>query len=424
MSYRSQFFDKLLSQIRVKEAREQVRLEMSHHIEKSKQALLQKGLTELEAENKAIRQMGDPIILGTEMNKLHKPIFDWKLLSLFGLAIMISFLPFYMMEAVYLPLFKQLIAIFIGIGIIFAGMHLDYRKLQRYGLIFYGLGIGLLFFVYSSGIFTYQVAGNTYMRTPIFAGVDSSITLPILLLAFASITSKKYPMWKLTALCVLPILLFCSASSYVNAMIYTVMSFCMIAWSVRGHKKSMLQIAGVFTASIIALLFAVAQSARGQRLVGFFINKSNFEEFNYRPTQISKLLYDAPLFGMPRLENYSVLPDIQTNFVLVLLTHQLGWISFAIILFILYGLLGRMLWMKSKVKDAFGEQLIIGGCMLYGVPLTYNVLMILGLLPISGVWLPLISYGTIVNWIYAFIIGLVLSVFRRKSYLMKSIKSE
>ena len=52
---------------------------------------MDKGLSEEVAEDKAVEQMGSPIKLGQELNKLHKPKVDWFLIGLLVAAMGLGF---------------------------------------------------------------------------------------------------------------------------------------------------------------------------------------------------------------------------------------------------------------------------------------------------------------------------------------------
>ena len=51
--------------------------ELDFHLKQTKDMWIGKGLSEEVAEDKAVEQMGSPIKLGQELNKLHKPKVDW-----------------------------------------------------------------------------------------------------------------------------------------------------------------------------------------------------------------------------------------------------------------------------------------------------------------------------------------------------------
>lgn len=65
--------------------------ELDFHLKQTKNMWIGKGLSEEIAEDKAVEQMGSPIKLGQELNKLHKPKVDWFLLILLVAAMGLGF---------------------------------------------------------------------------------------------------------------------------------------------------------------------------------------------------------------------------------------------------------------------------------------------------------------------------------------------
>ncbi|WP_066050711.1 FtsW/RodA/SpoVE family cell cycle protein [Robertmurraya korlensis] len=81
-------------------------------------------------------------------------------------------------------------------------------------------------------------------------------------------------------------------------------------------------------------------------------------------------------------------------------------------------LLFKLLILFAQIKDQFGKQLILGVCSLLSVQFAYNVGTILGLLPIISMSLPFISYGLTPTVLNSLLIGIVLSVYRRKNLVL------
>lgn len=78
---RHEFLTILEEQIRTKRARPMIRREMDHHIEDQKKAFLAEGMTGLEAEAAAVRQMGDPVETGIALDRIHRPRMEWRVLA-------------------------------------------------------------------------------------------------------------------------------------------------------------------------------------------------------------------------------------------------------------------------------------------------------------------------------------------------------
>lgn len=79
----------LTGQIRSKKARFMVGREIQNHIEDQIAAYQDAGMTSEEAAQQAIRQMGDPVSVGIDMDRIHRPRAGWKII---GIILLISIL--------------------------------------------------------------------------------------------------------------------------------------------------------------------------------------------------------------------------------------------------------------------------------------------------------------------------------------------
>lgn len=90
---RRNYIEILSGQIRCKRAVPLVTRELEGHIEEQKEAFMAEGMTEREAEEAAVREMGDPVEVGVDMDRIHRPKMNWSfiifigILSLMGLGI-------------------------------------------------------------------------------------------------------------------------------------------------------------------------------------------------------------------------------------------------------------------------------------------------------------------------------------------------
>ena len=108
--------------------------ELEVHIQEIKKDYISDGMNEKEAEEKAVSQMGKAEDIGRQLNRIHKPHLDWKLLILIvilmGFNLLISVLKESTKNDNYLwsTIIYMLIGIIISIGIYF----FDYRKLKKH----------------------------------------------------------------------------------------------------------------------------------------------------------------------------------------------------------------------------------------------------------------------------------------------------
>ncbi len=87
------------------------------------------------------------------------------------------------------------------------------------------------------------------------------------------------------------------------------------------------------------------------------------------------------------------LPEAQTDFIIAVIGEELGFVGLCVVLLLFYLLLWRLLWLSQRVKDDFSSYTLIGIACLFFIQLSVNIGGATGLLPVTGVTLPFVSYG-------------------------------
>lgn len=82
----------LTDQIWCRMAREDVRKELLCHIEDQKAAFLSEGMEQAEAEEAAVREMGDPVETGNELDRIHRPKMAWGMIALIAVLSIVGYL--------------------------------------------------------------------------------------------------------------------------------------------------------------------------------------------------------------------------------------------------------------------------------------------------------------------------------------------
>ena len=110
-------------------------------------------------------------------------------------------------------------------------------------------------------------------------------------------------------------------------------------------------------------------------------------------------------------------PEIQTDFIFSQICQQWGTFG-AICLLILYGILiSRMINIARTAKDLFGTILTTGMIAYFLFAMWQNIGMTIGLMPITGITLPLVSYGGSSLATTILSLGLVLNIGMRRKKL-------
>jgi cell division protein FtsW len=96
--------------------------------------------------------------------------------------------------------------------------------------------------------------------------------------------------------------------------------------------------------------------------------------------------------GMSR-QKYNYLPEPQTDFIFSILAEELGFIGGSLLLLLFLLLIWRGMRTAITLSDPFGSLLATGIVGIFAVQVLINIGVVIGMLPVTGITLPLVSYG-------------------------------
>ncbi|EMX0191834.1 MULTISPECIES: FtsW/RodA/SpoVE family cell cycle protein [Bacillus cereus group] len=400
------FLKEVTNHIKSKEAKDLVAMELDFHLKQAKNMWMDKGLSEEVAEDKAVEQMGSPVKLGEELNKLYKPKVDWFLIGLLVAAMGLGFLP--IITFGHADLFmNKVIFVILGVVTAMGMMLLDYRRLEKLGWLFYTIGVLILLMIKCFP--TDYVIGEAIIKIgPI--KIDCLMTMPFFFLAWASFfNNSRLKFMHLLILYVFSLYLFSTTSILLPIFIYITMVFVMLWWSKLGKNTAWLITILPILPFIVRDLFSwsAVKEYRIARILGF-INPAH-DQWDLR---LQEAMSSAGWFGT--YGNIKSIRAAHTDFVFASLTYYYGYVLALVLVVILSLFAVRIMNIAYKINDGYGKLLLVGGVTLFVIHFICNVGMTLGILPRVSISLPFISYGLIPTLFHAFIMGIVLSVYRRK----------
>jgi cell division protein FtsW len=146
----------------------------------------------------------------------------------------------------------------------------------------------------------------------------------------------------------------------------------------------------------LALIFAVASPYRRERLVSFLDPSVHSSGSGYQVVQSLIGLGTGHLFGAGLgggQQQWGFLPNAQTDFIFSVIGEELGFIGAALVLV----LLGAFVWLgirtAMRAPDRFGGLLAVGLVAWVGSEALINIGAVVGVLPVTGIPLPFISFG-------------------------------
>ena len=132
------YLDTAAAQIRWKRARTVVVRELETHLEDQRNEFQAEGHSPEEAERLAVEEMGDPVAVGTDLDRLHRPKSQWKMLCLLAVALGL-WLVLRLAERWGVSYWSEYVVSFGGIALLAAGLAagiylLDYTLLAKAAL--------------------------------------------------------------------------------------------------------------------------------------------------------------------------------------------------------------------------------------------------------------------------------------------------
>ncbi|NVJ70981.1 MAG: rod shape-determining protein RodA [Alphaproteobacteria bacterium] len=172
--------------------------------------------------------------------------------------------------------------------------------------------------------------------------------------------------------------------------------------------------AGVAVAAAIPVAWQFLRDYQKDRVLTFLNPEADPLGAGYQITQSKIALGSGGMTGKGFLEGtqsqLNFLPEMKTDFIFTVLAEEFGLIGASITL-VLYGLvLGYAMLMGLGCRNQFGRLMAGGLSVTLFLYVMINVAMVMGLMPVVGVPLPMISYGgsAMLTWMIAY--GLILSV--------------
>jgi len=413
-----QYKETVCSQIKNREVQNEVILELEHHVQDITAEYLEAGLAEKDAVAKAISRMGDAEVVGRELNKVHKPRPDWGIIALTLLMVGVGlFIAFFMDldTSVLSPesMFSTKV-IFSSLGIALAvGLYfLDYRKLQSYSLYLYvGTVLGLFISAYLSDWFhSYRLASNIVEISPV-----------LLVLSLAGLfqhwkwEQPKYYLLGMGMLA-LPLILIMARPSLATTLVLAAVFIVLMRLSGAKLWQTLLP-AGLVGLAIPMMIFNAPYLY--YRFTAHLNPSADPFGHGWLSLQMENLRNSAGLIGQGGNTDPLLLPNLPGELVLNYIIYTFGWLAGIALILSVAAFLFRLAGVSLKVKNTYGKSLATGFATIFGVRFLWNILMNLGILPIAGISLPLISYGRVDFLMNMIMIGLILSIYRRKTLKSK-----
>lgn len=180
------------------------------------------------------------------------------------------------------------------------------------------------------------------------------------------------------------------------------------------------KIALIGSAVALLLVLSVSSSAyRRERLATFLHPQSNCQSTGYQACQALISVGSGGVAGLGlgySVQAYGYLPEASNDSIFAIIAEKFGFIGTVAILAV-YGIfIGRLKRIVEHTGDQFYRLLVVGVMAWLSTQMIINVCAMVGLLPLKGITLPLISQGGTSLIFLTAALGLVFHISRYTSY--------
>ncbi|MEX2275151.1 MAG: rod shape-determining protein RodA [Actinomycetota bacterium] len=298
---------------------------------------------------------------------------------------------------------KQLVGIAIGAILMILVATVDYRFLKVYAGFFYAAAIGMLILV-QSPLGTNVNGAQRWFEFGGFQFSPAEVTkLAMICLLAAMLSEVKAPdlelvdVLKAVAATIVPmVLVFIQPDIGTSIVLIAIVVGVLVVAGARARHLVAIGLVAIALA-IGVFQLGVIKEYQVQRLTAFWDSESDLAGANYNRDQAEIAIGAGGLTGRGYLSgtqtNLDFVPEQHTDFIFTVAGEEFGFVG-SVGLLVLFGvLLWRAIRISYLSKDAFGTYVAAGIASMWAIQMFVNVGMVIGIMPITGIPLPFVSYG-------------------------------
>ncbi|MGO1820112.1 MAG: FtsW/RodA/SpoVE family cell cycle protein [Senegalia sp. (in: firmicutes)] len=369
-----------------------------------------------------------------DRNPLKK--FDYYLLFLILILTSYGFFSIYIATGALSALKSQAIAFIIGVIAVMILSLIDYDIWGKLYIPIYILSNGLLLAVVLFGTGSEQWGADSWLVIGGFSFQPSEIVkigIIISLAKFIEINKKDinnvFTLIKVLTFAVIPILLVVE-NDFGTGLVFIFFTFIMLFVAGLNYRYIIYAlIAGLISLPI--LWFGFLGEFQKNRVLIFLDPSLDPMGAGYQSTQSKIAIGSGQLIGRLMTTDGNLnekiewvkksgftglnwLPEKHTDFIFAVIGESFGLIGGLLLIFLL---LYRLVTIAKKAKDSFGSLIVIGIAAMITFHIIENIGMTMGLMPVTGIPLPFISYGGTFLLTNMIAMGFVFSIAMRKSQI-------
>ncbi len=295
---------------------------------------------------------------------------------------------------------KQGLFVLLGLGLMWLVCSLDYHTLVGHAFVYYGLAVGALILVLLIGR---QVSGGRRWLGfgPFYLQVSEFVKIVLLLLVARYLTELRTErlegrdLLKLGALVGLPMALVIRQPDLGTSLAY--LPIAAVGIFLAGLRWKHVAVIAVTLAVVLPLGWLVLQDYQKARLASFLDPSKDPRGSGYQMIQSKIAVGSGGMWGKGVTRGSQTqlrfLPVPHTDFIFSAFAEEHGFVGVVVMLGLYFVLLMQIVQNAQTAPDRAGMYISMGVCALLLFHVVVNIGMVVGRMPVTGIPLPLMSYG-------------------------------
>lgn len=313
----------------------------------------------------------------------------------------------------------QAISGIIGLVFIIILVLLDYQLLGKLYIPIYIISVGMLIAVLVLGVGDKQWGSKSWLYIGSFGFQPAEfvkIGLIISLAKFIDLNkdsiNEPFTLIKILAFAFFPVALILKQPDAGTALVFVFFIAAMLF--IAGVKWQYIGYAFVVGLLSLPILWFKLDVYQKNRFFNFFEPERDTSNTGLQFIQGRIAIGSGKLFGRGLFQGvqtqYNYIPEKQTDYIFAVLAEELGFIGGVGLIFLYLVMLQRIIRIAKNSTDLFGSLMCVGIAGMFLFHIWENIGMTIGLMPITGIPLPFLSYGGTFQLANLICIGIVLSV--------------
>ena len=321
----------------------------------------------------------------------------------------------------------QSVGLFLGLSLMTVITYIDYEDLTGLWKAFAGISVFLLVLVLIIGTGAETTGTKGWIR---IGGIGIQPAEPVKIFFILTLSrhldkiKNDINYIKNVGMLVLhlfvPLALILMQPDAGTAMVFIFIFFVMLY--VAGIAKRYIVSAGVLGVIVcVVAWFFVLDEYQKERIYAFIDPESASQTYGYHVMQSKIAIGSGQVLGKGYMKGVQTqlgfLPEKHTDFIFSVIGEEGGIIMCMIVVLILMGMILRCIKIARESKDELGSFICMGVAAMWLFHTFENIGMAIGLMPVTGIPLPFISYGGSSMVTNCMALGLVLNVSMRRKTL-------